>query len=160
MVDAYVPGNYDQHPFYRRPLEASPAEPPGFFKSITMSKKHRPPLPDLTDDDLKEIFGPPPVSALSAKNWYQLFKIPRETLDEMPYIERQWCCAAKDCQRTTTIRDYGHPRYMYWRRRWTCLDNYYYLCGRHKDLRYHTDALKPREEHSILLGNNPKNFTA
>lgn len=135
-------------------------------------KQKRPPLPDLTDEDLQEIFGKPIVNNNLPTSVYKLSRIPRETLDAMPYIERQWCCACQDCQRVTTVRDYGHPTHFYWHRKWTNRDSFY-LCSKHNKLanakgwassiyHYHTPPfpLRTREEAKALLGYKPVNFTA
>lgn len=136
-----------------------------------MSKPTRPPLPDLTDQDLEEIFGKAVKPPDLPSSVYKLSRIPRETLDAMPYVERQWSCACKDCQRVTTVRDYGHPTHFYWHRKWTNRQSFY-LCGRHmKQARawtsmiyYYSDKLpfelRSKEEAMALLGHKPVNFKA
>lgn len=128
-----------------------------------MSKSPRPPLPDLTDQDLEEIFGPPYRAPDLPTAVWKLWQVPREKLDATPWIERRWVCGAKDCQRDTAVRDYGHPSHFYWHRKWVRRDNHYYLCGRHSRLAkgywtsdvHHRNLpfeLKSVEECTALLG--------
>src|SRR3954470_9823706 len=132
-----------------------------------MSKPPRPPLPDLTDKDLEEILGPPFKVSTLPTSVYKLSRIPRETLDAMPYVERKWCCAAKDCPRETTVRDYGHATHFYWHRKWTNRESYY-LCSKHNkeysgwvSMIFHTKPLfelRTRDEAKALIGYKPVNF--
>lgn len=116
-----------------------------------MSKPPRPPLPDLTDADLAEIFGAPRELPPFPHKAHDLWRLGKALLDAMPYIERRWACACKDCQRTTAVRDYGHPTHVYWRRRWMDLQWYCYLCGKHKHFEG-TFEMKPRDETRLLTG--------
>jgi hypothetical protein len=78
----------------------------------------RPPPPELPDDP----FTDDPDFILGVEGYY---------LDLMPYVERKWTCAAVGCTRHTTVRDYGHEKYFWWRKRWLSRTENFFFCGPH-----------------------------
>jgi hypothetical protein len=122
----------------------------------------RPTPPELPDDP----FSDNPDFILGVEGYY---------LDLMPYVERQWTCAAVGCTRHTTVRDYGHETKFWWRKRWLTRAENFYLCGPHarrerafvKESRNLTVAevlerlpfkLKERHEWCVFTGCKEVNF--
>jgi hypothetical protein len=95
----------------------------------------RPPIPEMPDDPIAD-GEPPSLSVLRSKT--------RAELDDMPYIEKWWTCAAMGCKCRTIVRDYSHPTHFYWRRRFMWRRSYYYLCARHTRLERNHKQTLPR----------------
>lgn len=64
----------------------------------------------------------------------ELKAMSREQLELVPHDIKLWVCQGKNCNRHTTVRDYGlHPEYYHTRKSlgWQNVSERFWMCARH-----------------------------
>lgn len=68
---------------------------------------------------------------LDASDMPDIKSLTADELALVPFDKVKWCCTVKDCNRFTSIKDFGISPWYHWRRMWINLSLNGFFCNQH-----------------------------